>query len=85
MQENDNFEDELDQMNENLMNKAEILKLSEKELDAIQPMRMLYPHNPQASKNITYYSFKDRKIVKDEQIEHLQVHFNFQGLPKFIF
>tara|TARA_B110000503_G_scaffold117181_1_gene176941 strand:- start:506 stop:697 length:192 start_codon:yes stop_codon:yes gene_type:complete len=33
--ENDNFEDELDQMNENLMNKMEMLKLSEKELDAI--------------------------------------------------
>jgi len=44
--ENDNFEDELDQMNENLMNKMEMLKLSEKELDAIQPMRMLFPHNP---------------------------------------
>jgi len=24
----------------------EMLKLSEKELDAIQPMRMLFPHNP---------------------------------------
>jgi hypothetical protein len=33
--ENDNFEDELDQMNENLMNKMEMLKLSEKELDAL--------------------------------------------------
>ncbi len=33
--ENDNFEDELDQMNENLLNKMEMLKLSEKELDAI--------------------------------------------------
>jgi hypothetical protein len=64
--ENDNFEDELDQMNENLMNKMEMLKLSEKELDALQPMRMLFPHNPQASKNITYFSYKDRKMIKDE-------------------
>jgi hypothetical protein len=39
--ENDNLEDELDQMNENLINKIEMMKLSEKELDALQAMRML--------------------------------------------
>ena len=33
--ENDNLEDELDQMNENLINKMEMMKLSEKELDAL--------------------------------------------------
>ena len=41
MTENDNLEDELDQMNENLINKIEMMKLSEKELDALQAMRML--------------------------------------------
>ena len=44
--ENDNLEDELDQMNENLINKIEMMKLSEKELDAPQAMRMLQPINP---------------------------------------
>jgi hypothetical protein len=33
-------------MNENLINKMEMMKLSEKELDALQPMRMLQPINP---------------------------------------
>jgi hypothetical protein len=33
--ENDNLEDELDQMNENLINKMEMMKLSEKELDTL--------------------------------------------------
>lgn len=35
MTENDNLEDELDQMNENLINKMEMMKLSEKELDTL--------------------------------------------------
>jgi hypothetical protein len=33
-------------MNENLINKIEMMKLSEKELDAPQAMRMLQPINP---------------------------------------
>lgn len=66
-------------MNENLINKMEMMKLSEKELDALQPMRMLQPVNPQAPKNNCYFSFKDRKMVKDDQVSQLQIHFDFEG------
>ncbi len=55
-------------MNENLINKMEMMKLSEKELDALQPMRMLLPSNPQAAKNQCYYSYKDRKLAKDDAV-----------------
>ena len=58
-------------MNENLINKMEMMKLSEKELDALQPMRMLLPSNPQAAKTQIYYSYKDRKIAKDDAISQL--------------
>ena len=32
---------------------------------------MLYPNNPKAPKNYTYYSFKDRKFVPDELVDQL--------------
>jgi len=71
-------------MNENLINKMEMIRLSEKELDALQPMRMLEPSNPQASKNQCYFSYKDRKVLKDDQISQLQVHFDFEGYSSYV-
>lgn len=33
------------------------------------PSKMLFPNNPKAPKNYTYYSFKDRKYITDELVD----------------
>lgn len=43
------------------------------------PSKMLVPVNPAAPKNITVYSFKERKFVTDELVDQLVFHFIWEG------
>lgn len=59
------------------------LKLTEKELNEDMPSKMLVPVNPAAPKNITVYSFKERKFVTDELVDQLVFHFIWEGFNLF--
>lgn len=41
--------------------------------------KMLVPVNPAAPKNITTYSFKERRFVTDELVDQLVIHFAWEG------
>jgi dynein intermediate chain 1 len=55
------------------------LQLTPEELEKEVPPRVLYPSNPRAPHNITYFSFKDRQFKRDDQVDHCVFHFQMDG------
>lgn len=75
-------DEELDDMNEanaNPNKPSDQLKLTEAQLNEDMPSKMLVPINPTAPKNISTYSFKDRRFVTDELVDQLVIHFSREG------
>jgi len=52
--------------------------LTQEEKDEVVT-KSLTANNPQAGENITQYSWKDNLFKKDEFMEHLVIHFAFDG------
>ena len=55
------------------------LQLTPEELEKEVPPRVLYPANPRAPQNITYFSFKDRAFKRDDQVDQCTFHFSMDG------
>jgi len=55
------------------------LQLTPEELEKEVPPRVLYPANPRAAHNITYFSHKDRQFKRDDQVDQCVFHFQMDG------
>jgi dynein intermediate chain 1 len=55
------------------------LQLTPEELDKEVPPRVLYPADPRAPHNKTYFSFKDRQFKRDDQVDQCIFHFSMDG------
>merc|ERR1719191_549285 len=55
------------------------LQLTPEELEKEVPPRVLYPMNPRAPHNITYFSFKERQFKRDDQVDQCVFHFQMDG------
>jgi dynein intermediate chain 1 len=55
------------------------MQLSPEELEKEVPPRVLYPSNPRAAHNITYFSYKERQFKRDDQVDQCVFHFQMDG------
>jgi len=77
----ENFDDDetfLD-VNMNQNRPSEQLKLTDLQLNENMPTKMLSDKNPRAPRNITCYSYQQRRFLVNELPEQLQLHFELEG------